>query len=151
MHVAEPHKELRFTRSGQATVFWLLAAMFTAASFTLAVAGSYRGENPDLPHPLWALLPLMVAVGLIRLSVHCTRHAYLILSPLGVEIFPFFKPVSGMQLVPWSQISAIEAGSGQVTLHFDRERTAGIHLSLAPVARNRRQLLIRALEGRSSG
>ena len=56
-----PEKELRFTRSGQAVVFWLLAAMLAGTAVTLGLSSLYRDINPALPHPAWVLLPLAVA------------------------------------------------------------------------------------------
>ncbi len=97
--VQSPEKELRFTRSGQAALFWLLAAVCAAVAMTLAATSIYRDTNPDLPHPAWALVPLGLAVLAARLAVGLTRHAYLILTPLGIEIFPFFRPAEGMKLV----------------------------------------------------
>ena len=90
--VQSPEKELRFTRSGQAVVFWVASAVLTAVAVTLAATSVYRDINPDLPHPAWALIPLVLAVVAARLAVNLTRHAYLILTPLGIEIFPFFRP-----------------------------------------------------------
>jgi hypothetical protein len=148
MPVAEPHKELRFTRARQAVPFWIAAAMCLAATLALTVIGSYRHENPDLPHPLWALLPAALAALLIRTALHCTRHAYIILSPLGVEIFPFFQPAKNMQLVPWSQITSAEAGNHFITLHFDPDQQSGIHLALSPIPPQARPLLQKALLGR---
>ena len=148
MPVAEPHKELRFTRARQAVPFWIAAAMCLAATLALTVTGSLRHENPALPHPLWALLPASLAILLIRTALHCTRHAYLILSPLGVEIFPFFRPAKNMQLIPWAQIADAEAGHHFITLHFDPDQRSGIHLSLSPVPENLRPLLARAILGR---
>ena len=84
----------------------------------------------------------------LRVALHCTRRAYLILSPLGVEIFPFFRPVRGMQMIPWTQIHSVEVGNHFVTLHFDAEQQAGIHLDLAPIPKPRRPLLGKALQGR---
>jgi len=148
MTVAEPHKELRFTRAAQAVPFWLAAAVCAVAALVLGAVSLYRPENPALPHPLWALLPLVLAWLCLRVAIRCTRHAYLILSPLGVEIFPFFRPVSGMQMVPWAQIAGAEVGERTLTLHFNEEQSAGIHLSLTPIPRARRPLLAKAIEGR---
>jgi hypothetical protein len=148
MPVAEPHKELRFTRARQAVPFWIAASMCLAATLALSVIGTYRHENPDLPHPLWALLPATLAVLLIRIALRCTRHAYIILSPLGVEIFPFFQPAKNMQLVPWAQITDAEAGDHFITLHFDADQQSGIHLALDPIPPKARPLLQKALLGR---
>jgi len=151
--VQAPEKELRFTRSGQAVVFWVLAAVLTTVAVTLAATAHYRDINPQLPHPLWAWAPLAVAVLAARLAVRMTRHAYLILTPLGVEIFPFFRPAAGMRLVVWQEIAAAEVNVATtvLTLHHDTAKTSGIHLSLRPIRTDRRQLLARAVIGRVGG
>lgn len=148
--VLEKEKELRFTRSGQAVVFWIAAAVFAAACVILVSISFHRYENPRLPHAAWALVPMCFAMGVGRLAYRLTRHAYLILTPLGIEVFPFFRPASGMQSVFWSEIHAVEADEKEkrLTLHFNAEKSAGIHLSLRPVEAKRRELLIRAVLGR---
>lgn len=148
--LASPEKELRFTRSGQAPPYWIASAMLCAAALTLAVSSFYRGENPALPHPLWALLPLTLAWLAARLAIRLTRHAYIILTPVGVEIFPFFRPARNMRMVAWSEIHAAELAADRrlLTLHFDAAQSAGVHLSLRPVRRDRLALLSQALHGR---
>ncbi|MFC7337878.1 hypothetical protein ACFQY0_11870 [Haloferula chungangensis] len=148
MAVAEPHKELRFTRSAQAVPFWIGAAIFGIATIILLTVSFYRSDNPALPHPLWAAIPLVLTWLCVRIAIRCTKHAYLILSPLGVEVFPFFKPASGMQMIPWTQITEVEEGSHLITLHFSEDQSSGIHLSLSPIEKSKRPLLAKALTGR---
>jgi hypothetical protein len=148
MPVAEPQKELRFTRAGQATGFWIAAAVLVMAGLVFFLLIPYRADNPQLPHPAWGLVPLALAAGLVRLAWRCTKHAYILLSPIGVEIFPLFRPASTMQVIPWAQIVAAEIDRSRLTLHFTAEKTSGIHLSLAPLAKDRRELLARAIRGR---
>jgi hypothetical protein len=147
-----PEKELRFTRSGQATVFWLGAAVLTSIAITILATALYRDINESIPHPVWALLPLVLAVLLARMAVKLTRHAYLILTPLGIEIFPFFRPAEGMRLVTWQeiQLAEVNAQTTRLTLHHNAEKTAGIHLSLTPIRKDRRCLLAKAVIGRVS-
>jgi hypothetical protein len=148
--VQSPEKELRFTRSGQASHFWLAAAMLAAAGITLLATAIYRDINPRLPHPAWALLPLAAAAALASLAMKMTRHAYLILTPLGIEIFPFFRPAAGMRLVLWQEVARAEVDekSRRLTLHHDAAKTSGIHLSLSPIRADRRCLLAKAVLGR---
>jgi len=148
MAVAQAHKELRFTRAGQATGFWLAAAVLVMTALVFVLVAPYRAEHAELPHPAWGLVPLGLATLTIRLAVRCTRHAYLILSPIGVEIFPLFRPDSGMQLIAWAQIDSAEIAAGRLTLHYNLEKTAGLHLSLRPIARLQRDLLTKAIQGR---
>ena len=148
--VESPEKELRFTRSGQAVLFWIVAAVFTAVAVTLMATSIYRDINPLLPHPAWALVPLVLAGLSLRLAVRLTRHAYVILTPLGIEIFPFFRPASGMRLVLWQEVAAAEVDPGMslLTLHHDAGKTSGLHVSLKPIRKDRRELLAKAVIGR---
>jgi len=152
MPVQSPDKELRFTRSGQAPVFGVLAAIFASVAITLLASAIYRTENPHVPHPLWALIPLSLAIISARTAMRLTRHAYLIFTPLGVEIFPFFRPQTGMQLMVWQEIHDAEVSPDltRLTLHRNAEKSSGIHLSLKPIRRDRRVLLAKAITGRLS-
>jgi lysylphosphatidylglycerol synthetase-like protein (DUF2156 family) len=144
--------ELRFTRSGQATLFWVGAAMLATAAITLLATAIYRDLNPQVPHPAWALLPLALAGFMTRLAIRLTRHAYLIVTPLGIEIFPFFRPAQGMRLILWQELDHAEmnAKTTRLTLHHDSGKTSGIHLSLMPIRADRRTLLAKAVFGRLS-
>ena len=150
--IQAPEKELRFTRSGQASSFWVCAAVLAAVSITLLATAIYRDINPRLPHPAWALVPLILASGMVRLAIGLTRHAYLILTPLGIEIFPFFRPSAGMRLVLWQEVNHAEVDEKltRLTLHHDAEKSSGIHLSLTPIRADRRTLLAKAVIGRLS-
>lgn len=148
--IQSPEKELRFTRARQAVPFWLAAAVFAAAAMTLVLCAFYRETNPLLPHPLWALIPAAAALVSLRVAIHLTHHAYLILSPLGVEIFPFFRPGISMTLVTWQEISSAEVSEDftRLTLHHTPEKTSGVHLSLRPIDARQRPLLARAVAHR---
>jgi hypothetical protein len=150
--IQAPEKELRFTRSGQATAFWIVAAVLVAASITMLATSIYRGVNPELPHPLWAILPLLLAWLAARTAWKLTKHAYVIFTPLGVEIFPFFKPEQTMRLVLWQEIQDAEVNPEltRLTLHHDLEKTSGVHISLRPIRKDRRALLAKAITGRVS-
>jgi hypothetical protein len=150
--IQSPEKELRFTRSGQAGLFWMTAAVSASVGITMLATSIYRDINPELPHPAWAALPLVLALVMARAAVRLTRHAYLILTPLGIEIFPFFRPAAGMRLVTWQEIHHAEVNgkNTRLTLHHDPEKTSGIHLSLTPIRADRRSLLAKAVLGRLS-
>lgn len=150
--VQAPEKELRFTRAGQAPAFWVAAAVLLAIGITLLASATHRDVNPQLPHPLWALLPFTLAFFAVRISIRLTRHAFLILTPLGIEIFPLFRPERSMRLITWPEIAAAEVDPQlrRLTLHFNSEQTSGIHLALGPIRRDRRPLLAKAIVGRLS-
>lgn len=145
--VSAPEKEIRFTRSGQAVWFWLVVVSSVATAVVIVIAGSGRLTEPDRIHPGWAIAPLVLAWLSTRLALRLTRHAYLILTPLGIEIFPFFRPAENMQMVGWGEIEEAEADKNlnQLTLHFNTGKTAGIHLSLRPIREDLRPLLTKAV------
>ena len=150
--VAAPEKELRFTRSGQAVWFWIGAMALVAAAVVVFVMGRGRITQPENIHPAWAVAPLIAAWLAARCALRLTRHAYLILTPLGIEIFPFFRPAEGMRMINWAEIAEAETDEmlRKLTLHFDPERTSGIHLSLAPIREDLRPLLAKAVLERVS-
>jgi hypothetical protein len=143
-------RELRFTRSGQARLFWILAAMFAAAALTLVAASLHRESNPGLPHGAWALPPLLLAIAAASLAAHLTRHAYIVLTLVGIEIYPFFRPASRMRLLLWPEIDSAEVDQAfrVLTLHMDPGKTSGLHLALEPVRNDRRQWLASAIMSR---
>ena len=99
----------------------------------------------------WMALPFLILSALLtRLSAYCARHAYLILTPLGMEIFPLIKPHKNLNLGYWAQI--IDADFNEeltaLKLHFNEDQTAGIILSLKAISAKKRLLLKRALESR---
>ncbi|MGJ8643232.1 MAG: hypothetical protein ACSHX9_07480 [Luteolibacter sp.] len=149
-NVAEPDKELRFTRSGQAGRFCVLGAVLVGVGVTLVATSFYRDVNPAVPSGWWAVPCFVVAAAVFRLALRLAKHAYVLLTPMGVEIFPFFKPAENMQVVMWSEIKGVDVDEGlrQLTLHFNEEKTAGMHLTLAPIRGKLRELLIKALKGR---
>lgn len=150
MKPLEPGKELRFTRSRQALLFWLSAAMLLATAVVLFATSRYRFANPSLPHPGWAVIPLVAGCALAALAVRLTKHAYLIVTPLGIEIFPFFLPARGMQLIAWSEIHSaeVDARQSRLTLHRDAAHNSGIHLSLNPIDPHKRGYLAHAVLSR---
>lgn len=145
--VAEPEKELRFTRARQGYVLLSLSAVLLSTGLTLFATST----APASPEGLWipALPCTLLGLGLIFPALRCIRHAYLILSPLGIEIFPFFRPEKNLQIIYWSEIShaEINAQLTRLIIHTNAERTAGVIASLSPIRKNRRTLLERAISG----
>ncbi|MEP2775333.1 MAG: hypothetical protein ABJQ29_01220 [Luteolibacter sp.] len=150
MKIAEPDKELRFTRSGQAVHFCIAGAVLVSVGVTLVATGIYREINPGLPSPWWAVPCFVAAAGMLRLAMRLAKHAYILLTPMGLEVFPFFKPAEKMQVVMWSEIKGADADAAGkwLTLHFNDEKTAGMHLTMAPIRPSLRGLLVRAVKGR---
>ena len=152
--IAEPHKELRFTRTGQALTFVGIAVAFLCLSLALWILatpllGSAVGERPPLGSHLWGFLPLLPALWSIWVAAHCARHAYVILTPLGIELFPFWVPSKNMQVISWSEITRAEVDDALKVLTIERAGGGKIFVALAPVSKPQRQLLQRAVAGRS--
>jgi len=145
--VAEPEKELRFTRAAQGHVLLSLSVICLAIGITLFATSS----APASPDGLWIYAVPACIIGLLLIipAIRCIRHAYIILSPLGIEIFPFFKPEKNLQIIYWSDIShaELDADEKQLLIHTNEARTAGIIASLSPIKKSRRPLLARAISG----
>lgn len=151
-NVAEPEKELRFTRAAQAPVFYAAAVLCFAASMAVFILSTqdWGMKGPMLAGWVWFCLPgLLLTYGFLRIGLRCTRHAYLILSPLGVEIFPFVKPEKNLQILYWSEVADAEFSpdAKQLILHFNEERKSGVVVSLIPIPLSRRLFLEEAVMG----
>ncbi|MGJ8723328.1 MAG: hypothetical protein ACSHYB_02130 [Roseibacillus sp.] len=144
--VSNPEKEIRFTRSGQARTFAIVGAIFVAIAATLFFTAVIGTGSPI--HPLYPLPFLLPAAGAFWLSFRCAKHAFIILSPVGIEFFPFFKPSQNFRLWSWSEFHHAEVIGKNFYLHFNEEETGGAVISLSPMAENARQLLDVAIEGR---
>ena len=145
--VAEPHKELRFTRAGQAQGMFIAATV--ALAFALLTAITWLMGHPDFRW--WIPLPFLVLAWLLaRIALHCTRHAYIILTPLGIEIFPLIRPRKHLNLIYWAQIidAVFDDELTTLKLHFNEDQSAGIVLSLRAIPTKKLPLLKRALESR---
>ncbi len=149
--IAEPEKELRFTRAAQASLFFFLGVIST-----MVCIGTLFNEfvnwglwHPEFKEHWWfSLIALMPAAIFFRIGLHCIRHAYLILTPLGVEIFPFWKPEKNLQLIFWSDIDHAVFSDHTMTLHFNKEETSGVVITLRPIGKSNYPLLHTAMLGR---
>ena len=142
-----PEKELRFTRARQAVVFWLAGLLLMLVTTGVVVLSFWQIQHPP---PLWlALLPGILAAGAFWLAWRMTRHAYLLLSPLGVEIFPFWRPIDHFQLLTWGSIDAADfSEDGRwLTLTLAGYEDAKVILTLDPIPRPACALLVKAVTG----
>lgn len=146
--VLDPQKELRFARSRQALSFAVLGALFLSATVTLLLVTYTVDDLAELPFPGWLGYAFFLPVALcLWLSYYCIRHPYLIISPIGVEVFPLWKPIKNFQLIEWGNVVIVENDESNLTVHYNKEKTAGVVLTLSPLTKNSRILLMRAFEG----
>lgn len=149
--VAEPEKEIRFTRSSQATTFFFLGVICTMICIG-TLFNEYINWGPwhaDFKAYWWlSLIALIPAAIFFRIGIHCIRHAYIILTPLGVEIFPLWKPQKNLQVIFWSDIDHADFRHHTMTLHYNKEETGGVVVSLKPIGKLNYPLIQKAITGR---
>jgi len=144
--LVSPDKELRFTRAAQGRMYLVLASLLLvmAVGLVLLATQGTEFEPPRLQGYAWtAALPLVASWVMFRLAVRCIRHAYLIFTPLGLEIFPLFRPAKTMLLLLWNEIDSVECDDRlrQLSIHFNGEKSSGVIVSLAPILPAQRELL----------
>ena len=104
-------KEIRFTRSGQAVVFFLVAIVAFSIGvglFVLSVDFGWESQPPRLEASWYGLLTLPFVALFGWLGVHLAKHAYMIFSPVGIELFPFYRPSENMQVLYWSEVLEVD-------------------------------------------
>jgi len=152
MPVAEPEKEVRFTRSAQASTFFILAVLCIMLGVG-TLFNEFINWGPwhaDFKAYWWlSLIPVIPAMVFFHIGVHCIRHAYIILTPMGVEIFPFWKPEKNLQVIFWSDIHLTEFKDQKMTLHYNKDKTSGAVISLKPISKKLHHLLEKAVKART--
>ena len=108
-NIQEPEKELRFTRSRQAITFiaaGLISLCITGFIWFQVYFNSLENNQNALIIPiLLSVILITMTVLFILVAIHCTQHALIILSPLGLELFPFWFPVKNFRMLYWSEIN----------------------------------------------
>ncbi len=149
--VLDPAKELRFTRSAQAVFFAIIGSILLTIGVTLllVIYTVHTNDHLDnLPFPMWLIFsPWIPMIPCFWVCYHCAKYPYLIFSPIGIEVFPFWKPIKNFNLIEWGLVRLVDFETSRMTLHFTEEKTSGVVLSLSPLSKNSRILLKRALEG----
>jgi len=150
-----PEKELRFTRAHQAILFWSIATIFFCLSMWLFLAATPYLNPLDWEHRrvnsiLWGFLPLFPALFFTWVALHLTRHAFIILTPLGIEIFPFWMPKKNLTVFYWAEIEKAEVDNEakMLIIYLTGDGDSRVYVSLNPIRKARRPLLKRAIEGR---
>lgn len=144
--VSNPEKEIRFTRSSQARSFAVAGAVLIGVAATLFATARWGKGSPIR---YWHMAPALLMAGAsFWLSYRCAKHAFLILSPVGIEFFPFYKPAQNFRLWSWAEFHHAEVIGKRLLLHFNEEETGGAVISLSPMLERSCQLLDLAIEGR---
>ena len=149
--VENPEQELRFTRARQARVFFVFSALLYSGSSAGLIGAllPYPYGAPELLQYWYLLIPLLLVATLsLRVGIHCAKHAYLILTPLGIEIFPLIKPSKNLNLIYWSEINSIEIQQQVLLIHRNAEKTSGTVISLKPIHTKQLPLLNKAISSR---
>ncbi len=89
-----------------------------------------------------------MAVLFFLVAIHCTQHAFIILSPLGLELFPFWFPVKNFRMLYWSEINDATINEDMNLLSIACHNGSKIFISIKPIPTNIRPYLKTAIEGR---
>jgi hypothetical protein len=150
--IGSPEKEVRFTRSRQATPFWFAGLFFLVLAGGIAAASTTLFSPPSghriVEDGWWALLPLALGTACLWAAIHLTRHAYIILTPIGIELFPLFFPSKNLNVVYWPEIEGVSFDDARRQMVIDIAGGSKIFLTLDPVRRDRIELLVKAAQGR---
>ena len=75
----------------------------------------------------------------------------MIFSPVGIELFPFFKPTKNMAVFYWSEVEDLQmAPDGkmmEMTLLSEGDHTNKVFVTTAPLRVASRQLLAHTVDG----
>ena len=153
LNITEPEKELRFTRSRQGLTFVAVSLLcFCMAGFIwVRFYFDYleSSQTTELIIPIvMSTFFIVLAILFFWVAVHCTRHAIIILTPLGLELFPFWFPVKNFRMIYWSEMDKAIVSEDMKFMHIDCESGSKILISMAPIAINLRSYLKVAIEGR---
>ena len=81
-------------------------------------------------------------------AVNCARHAVIILTPLSIELFPFWFPKKNLQVIYWSEIVNALVTEDMKMMEIECRGGRKVFVALAPITGNLRLLLKHAIDGR---
>ena len=144
-------QEIRFTRNAQAAHFFFLALILACLGIGLYCLSLdlWKTQEPLLQRGWYGLLTLPFVAGALWVGVHLARHAYMIFSPVGIELFPFFFPSKNMQVLYWNEIEDLRLTANEkmleVTLLSEGEHK--VFIALAPLRADSRALFAKTIDG----
>lgn len=146
-HIPARERELRFTRNRTGAVLMTEGFLLVVIASFLQLTG-HDTITPCLPAPLWIMEAgaLFPAILCMYAGSRCLKYAAVIVTPLGVEILPFFHPRRNMQWHLWQQIRSAERKGCRLTLRLADGTAAAINLRpLKPASRG---MLVHAIQQR---
>ncbi|MEM6911851.1 MAG: hypothetical protein AAF555_09750 [Verrucomicrobiota bacterium] len=147
-----PQPELRFTRSAWASLLGLLAAgFFCGAMVGSAWAFHLQTERGEFGLLSWLAIvgPIASASTLLWLSRWLAKRTYLLLSGVGVEVFPLFKPEDRLEVFPWDEVAEARVLESPRALHLTLASQAEFRIPLGALRPDSCQLLQTAVAGRT--
>ena len=153
MSEARGAKEIRFTRNAQAAHFFGLALCFLCVGiglYLLSLEIWSVSREPLLKRSWYGLVVLPFVGVCVWVGMHLAKHAYMIFSPVGIELFPFFKPTKNMAVFYWSEIEDLQMTADgkmmEVTLISEGDHTNKVFVTTAPLRKASRALLVHTVE-----
>ena len=145
-------QEIRFTRSGQAVHFVILALIFLCLGVGLYLVSLdfwSVSQEPLLKQSWYGLLVLPFVIACLWMAVRLSKHAYLIFSPVGIEIFPFFKPSTNMNVLLWNEVETVDftEDGKMMRVRLLSEGDHQVFLSIAPLKSASQDLLKHTVTG----
>jgi hypothetical protein len=149
--ITEPEKELRFTRARQALTFVAFGGIFLCITFWMWFSNTtLNGQAINEISIRLVITLILFSLSLICFwaAVNCVRHAFIILTPLGIELFPFWFPSKNLQVIYWTEIDNAIVTGDMKTLEIQCQGGSKVFVALAPITADRLPYLKRAIEGR---
>ena len=149
--ITEPEKELRFTRARQGLTFVAFGGIFLCITFWIWFSNTTINGQAIIEISLGLIITLILfslSLICIWVAVNCVRHAFIILTPLGIELFPFWFPSKNLHVIYWTQIDNAIVTEDMKTLEIQCQGGGKVFVALAPITVDRLPYLKRAIEGR---
>ncbi len=145
-HIPVNDRELRFTRNRMGAFLMAAGMMLGMAAVFFQIAGYAFAMN--MPIPVWLMQTVVIVAALLclYLGYRCLRYAAIILTPLGIELMPFFRPRKTMRWYVWQQIQSAQLRGSRLILNLSGNATA--YLPLFSMTQTNRAMLCHALDQR---
>ncbi len=143
--VPREQRELRFTRNAWALWFYFWG-VYLVLGMAMAACMTFRPLIPFWVEVACWAGGILLAAACFWLAAVCLRRAYVLLTPLGVEILPLWKPEKRMKVYPWYGIEDWSPRMGGIVLSMSDG--SSVRINLLCMRARQRELLTTALTGR---